>query len=43
MKKVGQTTTVTTVTTTGVKGSLPPAQGKAFNAAAYVKPGVNEA
>lgn len=43
MKKVGQTTTVTTVTTTGVKGSLPPAQGKAFNAAAYVRPGVNEA
>jgi hypothetical protein len=43
MKKVGQTTTVTTVTTTGVKGSLPPAQGKAFNAASYVKPGVTEA
>jgi len=36
--KATKTTTVTTTTTT--KGSAPPTQSKAFNAADYVKPGV---
>ena len=31
------------VTTQAAKTTLPPAQGKAFNAANYVRPGVSEA
>lgn len=31
------------VTTQATKTTLPPAQGKAFNAANYVRPGVSEA